>query len=331
MHMPQIIADAWLLLATAIWGSTFPIVKETIASIPPFAFLAARFLVASSVLFLFLVVRRFVRPGTSLPLYGGGRYGQGARAVRGAGGNCCWQALAGCVITGVVLLLSYCAQVFGMLTVPAGKAAFIVGMSVVIVPVVSAVMYKTSPDSATGVGVLLAAAGLGFMSLTLPLSVQRGDLLVFLSAIGYAAHILLVGKHSRRVDPIVFAAVQVSTVGVGALVAAMLFERSVSIPQQAWGAILYCGVVGSAFTMIIQSSMQRFTSPTHAAVIYSGEPVFGALFSWLILGETLTLRETMGAGLILAGILVSKISPRKEKRKPEPSGEDQLAALGRNA
>ncbi|NLC14872.1 MAG: DMT family transporter [Firmicutes bacterium] len=326
--MTQTVADLLLLLATAIWGSTFPVVKDTISSIRPFTFLAVRFLTADCALLLYLGARHLFRLGS--------RQEPPPVSPSGLRQGSCTATLSGCVITGMVLLFAYCFQTFGMLTVPAGKAAFIVGMSVVIVPVVSAILFKIAPDTNTSIGVILAASGLGFMSLTLPFTVQRGDLLVFLGACGYAAHILLVGVHSKRNAPVVFSAVQVTTVCVGAFVAAILFERPLVIPRQAWGAILYCGIVASAFGIMIQSSVQRYTSPTHAAVIYTGEPVFGALFSWLILGETLSPREYTGAALILAGMLVSKLAPGKGQRKEqpdrerpdgEPPGEEQLVTV----
>ena len=120
------------------------------------------------------------------------------------------------MITGMVLLFAYCTQTFGMLTIPAGKAAFIVGMSVVIVPVVSAILLKTTPDTSTSTGVLLAAAGLGFMSLTLPFRIDRRPA-GFPERGGYAAHILLVGVYSKDNDPVVFATIQVMVVGIGSL------------------------------------------------------------------------------------------------------------------
>ncbi|HHT84671.1 MAG: DMT family transporter [Bacillota bacterium] len=314
--MPQVVADLLLLLATAIWGSTFPMVKETISSVRPFTFLAARFLTASSALLLYLMVRRLRCLRTSRQ-----RQGKDTRTATGEHPGLRPGFLGGCVITGMVLLFAYCTQTFGMLTIPAGKAAFIVGMSVVIVPVVSAILLKTTPDTSTSTGVLLAAAGLGFMSLTLPFRIDTGDLLVFLSAVGYAAHILLVGVYSKDNDPVVFATIQVMVVGIGSLVAAMLFERPLVIPRQTWSAILYCGILASAVTMLIQATAQRYTSATLAALMFSGEPVFGSFFSWLILGETLTPRESVGAVLILAGILISKISSLKQ----QPSGEEQVA------
>ncbi|HOP71074.1 MAG TPA: DMT family transporter [Bacillota bacterium] len=312
--MPQIVADLMLLLATAIWGSTFPIVKTAISSIKPFTFLAARFLVAGATLLLVLPVRRLVRLKRSRGAgHQAGHDHEGVRLPRGL--------IKSALIAGSILLFAYSAQTFGMLTVPAGKAGFIVGMSVVMVPVGSALVFKVAPATSTSVGVALATVGLGLMSLTLPFKIEIGDTLVFLSAIGYAVHILLLGEYSKHYEPVALATVQVLIVGVGCLVAALLFEQPLFIPRESWGAMAYIGVLATALTMTIQSTVQRYTSATHTALILSGEPVFAALFAWLLIGETLTPRETLGAALILAGMLVSELAPGKK----QPAARERMA------
>lgn len=226
--MPQIVADLMLLLATAIWGSTFPIVKTAISSIKPFTFLAARFLVAGATLLLVLAVRRLVRLKRSRDAgHQAGHDHEGVRLPRGL--------IKSALIAGSILLFAYSAQTFGMLTVPAGKAGFIVGMSVVMVPVGSALVFKVAPATSTSVGVALATVGLGLMSLTLPFKIEIGDTLVFLSAIGYAVHILLLGEYSKHYEPVALATVQVLIVGVGCLVAALLFEQPLFIPRESGG------------------------------------------------------------------------------------------------
>lgn len=313
--MPQIVADLLLLLATAIWGSTFPIVKEAISSIKPFTFLAARFLTAGATLLLVLAVRSLARRWASR------RAGHHNDHDRKRVSRLPRGLIRNAVIAGGILLFAYSAQTFGMLTVPAGKAGFIVGMSVVMVPVASALVLKVAPDTSTGIGVVLATLGLGLMSLTLPFRVEIGDTLVFLSAVGYAAHILLLGEYSKHYEPVALAAIQVMAVGVGCLIAALRSEQPLLIPRKSWGAIAYCGVLATALTLTIQSTVQRYTTASHTALILSGEPVFAALFAWILIGETLTPRETVGAVLILAGMLVSELAPGKK----QPAAQEQAA------
>ncbi|NLU05629.1 MAG: DMT family transporter [Firmicutes bacterium] len=236
----------------------------------------------------------------------------GARAgFRGA------DLLRGAVITGITLFLAYATQTIGLMTVAAGKAAFITGLSVVLVPLGSALLLRVVPETNTTLGVILATIGLGLMSLTLPFNVETGDVLIFLCAIGFAAHILLVGIHSKNGDPAVFAVIQLIIVALGSLVAALFLERPLVVPENTWGAIVYTGIMATALTVLLQSTVQQYTSATHAALIYSAEPVFAAFFGWLMLGEVLSPRETVGAVLILAGMLVSEIGPRKAGQPEE--------------
>ncbi len=326
--MPQMVADLLLLLVTVIWGTTFVLVKGAISSVKPFTFLAVRFFIGGLFLLLWLVARRVwpSRRARGKDGFGAQGHAHGNEADNSVAA-CVYSGtgvrsgpLRGSVITGITLLLAYATQTFGLLTVAAGKAAFITGLSVVMVPVASALLLKMVPDQSTTVGVILAIIGLGLMSLSLPFRVELGDMLVFLCAIGFAAHILLVGVHSKDNDPVVFAAIQLMVVAAGSFVAALFLERPLIIPRQTWGAIVYTAILATSITVLIQSAVQKYTSATHAALIFSAEPVFGAVFAWIMLGEVLSARETVGAVLILAGMLVSEVSPRKE----QPSGKGRL-------
>ncbi|NLC14873.1 MAG: DMT family transporter [Firmicutes bacterium] len=317
--MSQVVADLLLLLITIIWGTTFVIVKEATVSIKPFTFLAVRFFVGSFALLFWLALRRMWRSNRTRG-EADGHFDHAAGGVSDAVGGAldCFRTrkvlVNGAVITGVTLFLAYATQTIGLLTVAAGKAAFITGLSVVLVPVGSAVLLRVVPEINAAIGVFLATIGLGVMSLTLPFRVETGDVLIFLCAIGFAAHILLVGIHSKHGDPAIFAAIQLMIVAVGSLVAALCLEQPLVVPREAWGAIIYTGIVATAVTVLVQSTVQKYTSATHAALIYSAEPVFAAFFGWLMLGEVLSPREAVGAVLILAGMLVSEIAPGKRQQ-----------------
>ncbi|HHT84672.1 MAG: DMT family transporter [Bacillota bacterium] len=354
--MPQVVADLLLLLITIIWGTTFVLVKDAIASIKPFTFLAVRFFVGSVILLLWLGLRRVLLSRRATGEAGSDREcrlkaGETRHGSNGAGaaggvaglpaGTCAVGSLGAAaasggadagargdsrvrrelirasVITGITLFFAYSTQTVGLLTVAAGKAAFITGLSVVLVPVGSALLLRVVPEWSTTMGVILATIGLGVMSLTLPFRVETGDVLIFLCAIGFAAHILLVGIHSKNNDPAVFAAIQLMIVAAGSLVCALLLERPLVIPGQTWGAITFTGIMATAVTVLIQSTVQKYTTASHAALIYSAEPVFAALFGWIALGEMLSPRETVGAVLILAGMLVSEITPWKRRQLAE--------------
>lgn len=311
--MSQLAADLLLLLVTLIWGTTFVIVKNAIASMRPLTYISIRFLVAGAVLLGWYVVRRV------------GRNLRSKGEIRVEVELCSGEAhsrrfLTGSLITGVALLFSYITQTLGLITVPAGKAAFITGLSVVIVPVASGLLLRKAPDRASVIGVVLATTGLGLMSLKLPLTVEAGDLLVFLCAIGFASHILLVEAYSDHGDTVLFAAIQLLVVSLGSFIGALVFERPLVIPGKAWGAILFTALAATSFAFLTQSAVQRYTTATHTALILSVEPVFGAFFAWLLVDEVLTPREIAGAIAILGGMLVSELGSLRRTAPSHSAG-----------
>lgn len=285
--MPQLTADLLLLLVTLVWGSSFVIVKDAIATMAPMTFIAVRFLIAGLVLLVWHIVRAGPRdwPRATREFYVGG------------------------ILTGLVLLFSYATQTLGLLTVAAGKAAFLTGLYVVIVPVASRALLRATPDRASVIGVILATAGLGLLSLKLPVQVAPGDILVFLCAFGFAAHIMLISRYSGYGDPVFFAAIQLLVVSAGSFIYALIGERPLAVPPGAWTSILFTALACTSFAFLTQTAVQRYTSATHTALIFSGEPVFGAVFAWWLGGEVLLTREIVGAGCILMGMLVSELGP----------------------
>lgn len=292
--MSQLTADLLLLLVTLAWGTTFVIVKDAISEMGPLTFIAVRFFIAGVVLLAWYFLRERRRE----------RSREGHRDTGGPSR----EFLTGAFITGLALLFSYATQTLGLVTVAAGKAAFITGLYVVIVPVASRAFLHASPDRASIIGVALATLGLGLMSLKMPLEIAPGDFLVFLCAIGFSAHILLLGRYSGQGSTVLLAAIQLLVVSAGSLAYALIAERPLSVPAGAWGAILFTAIAATSFAFLAQTAVQRYTSATHTALIFSMEPVFGALFAWLMAGEMLAAREIGGAVCILGGMLVSESS-----------------------
>ncbi len=284
-------------------------VKGAISEMGPLTFIAVRFLIAGLVLlawYLAAKARQKAReraastiaaaPGSREAAHGGSTEEPPSR-----------EFLIGALITGLVLFFSYATQTLGLVTVAAGKAAFITGTYIVIVPVASRIFMRTSPDRASIIGVALATVGLGLMSLRLPLEIAPGDFLVFLCAVGFSAHILLLEHYSGRGPTVLLAAIQLLVVAVGASVYAAIAERPVRVPAGAWGAILFTAIAATSFAFLAQTAVQRYTSATHTVLIFATEPVFGALFAWLMAGEVLSSREIAGGICILGGMLVSEL------------------------
>ena len=287
-----------MVAVTAVWGSTFVLVRDAVALIPPFAFIAYRFLAAALLL-------AAVRP----------------RRTVGGPGDGVWGPLAAGAAIGLALFAGYGFQTVGLQYTTASNAGFITGLSVVLTPLLGAVLLRQSPGRWPLTGAILAAVGLAFLSLQ-TLEVRRGDALVLGCAVAFAAHILLLGRYAPRLDTYRLAVVQLGTAGLLALVwAAAAGDLVAPASAEVWVALAITSVVASAGAFLIQTRAQRELSPTRTAVIITMEPVFAGLFAFLVAGERLGGRGWLGAGLILAGMLIAELGGRAPAAPGHPATE----------
>jgi drug/metabolite transporter (DMT)-like permease len=287
-----------MVAVTAVWGSTFVLVRDAVALIPPFAFIAYRFLAAALLL-------ASVRP----------------RRTVGGPGDGVWGPLAAGAAIGLALFAGYGFQTVGLQYTTASNAGFITGLSVVLTPLLGAVLLRQSPGRWPLTGAILAAVGLAFLSLQ-TLEVRRGDALVLGCAVAFAAHILLLGRYAPRLDTYRLAVVQLGTAGLLALVwAAVAGDLVAPASAEVWVALAITSVVASAGAFLIQTRAQRELSPTRTAVIITMEPVFAGLFAFLVAGERLGGRGWLGAGLILAGMLIAELGGRAPAAPGHPATE----------
>lgn len=273
-------ANLALLLVALIWGGTFVMVKEAVNDFPVFAFLTLRFSLALVALMPFCWQRLL--------------------AIKRK------QAVAG-LLTGLFFFAGYAFQTLGLRQTSASKAGFITGLYSVIVPLLSTLVFRQRPSGSALAGVALATVGLGLLSLRGNLTVAPGDLLVLIGAFGFAAHILAVGRFTPEMETLPLTVLQTTAV-VTASVAVSLSTESPSfdVPTGVLGAAAFTGVVATALVLFLQTWAQRFTTPTHTALIFSTEPVFAALFGYLLANERLGARALAGCGLILAGMVVAE-------------------------
>ncbi len=293
MNRQQLAADGALLFVTAIWGATFVMVQDAVSAYPVFAFLALRFTLAALVLLPFFL--RLDRPARS------------ERMVRS------W--LPGMAV-GVALFAGYAFQTFGLRYTTPAKAGFITGLSVVLVPLGQALFLRRAPGRGPVLGVILATAGLGLLSLEPDLSIRLGDVLVLGCAVSFAAHILLVGRFAPTWPPIRLAFVQIATVAVLSSGMALAVEQPLSWPPgNVWFAAAFTGLLATSLAFFLQSRAQQATSPTHTALIFAAEPVFAGLFSFLLIGEVLGPRQILGSALIVAGMLAAELVKGREGKQ----------------
>ena len=280
---PRLAADLALLAVAAAWGLTFPLGKIVLGTLPPFTYLAARFSVAAVVLVASLPRRHNPPSGRA------------------------WTAAVG---VGIVLFLGYALQTVGLRFTTASKAGFITGLSVAMIPVISAVWLRKAPRPTVLVGIGAATVGLALLTLNESLAVGRGDLLVLGCAVCFATHIVLVGRLAPRLDHVTMATAQVVPVAVLSLLAAFV-ERPLPAVAAAgapiWFMIAFMAVTATVAAFLVQMWAQRFTTASHTGLMFTFEPVAAAVAAYLVLGEVMTGRQAWGAGLILAGIVMAEL------------------------
>ena len=272
-------AEAFLVVVTAIWGSTFVVVKGALADASPLPFLAVRFMLAGLLL---------------LAILGRGRV-DGATVLPGS-------------ILGLFLFAGYLFQTWGLIYTTPSKSAFLTGSSVILVPVIMMLAgFRMGPASLVGgvlglFGTYLLVAPSGMAA------VNRGDVLTLAGALSFAVHIVLVGRYTKKFSFLHLVPVQILVVGLLSFVALPFApNQTLHLTSRLVGAILVTAVLATGVAFSVQNWAQQYTPAAHTALIFALEPVFAALSSWLVMGEHFGARVLLGSGLILAGMVISEI------------------------
>ena len=211
------------------------------------------------------------------------------------------------MLIGLALFAAATLQQVGIAYTTAGKAGFITGLYMVLVPLFG-IFLKQKIGKNAWVGVALAVIGLYLLSINEAFRIGYGDLLELMGAVFWAVHILTIDHFIKKVDPLKLACVQFATCSILSLITAVIFEPiSISGISNALIPILYGGLLSVGVAYTLQVVAQKDAKPSHAAIILSMESVFSAIGGALLLGENLSLRGYIGCALILAGILTSQI------------------------
>lgn len=277
-NLKSFLGDLLLLLAAMIWGMGY--VARRIGSLeaPPFTFNGLRFLIGAVVLIPPLFIKGIKNQLRAQEIYAG-------------------------IITGFCLCIGTNLQQIGLKWTDAGKAGFITGLYVVLVPVIGLFLGR-KVNLFNSIGVLFALSGLFFLSPWQGGSINQGDLIMILCALIYAIYIIIVGKFSPECNPLGFSFVTFLSCGILSLFPGV-FERS------QWGTLqevilplLYSGLFAVGIAYSLQVTAQKLTLPNHAAIIMSLEAVFAVIFGVLILQENLSPRELIGCFLMLSSFVV---------------------------
>lgn len=289
----QFIYLALLLLVTFFWGLTFPLIKQALQFISPVLFLSLRFLV-SSVLLLPFLRRRNAFSRTNM------KYG---------------------FIAGAFLFVGYYFQTVGLEFTTAAKSGIITGTYVVLIPVISYFYLKNRIKRMDIIASVMAFAGLTVMSAgnLSNSSVQLGDILTLICAVGYAFQIAYVSKHSKNLDSTVFTFYQILTVGILSTIAIPTFPQAHEvINYYVLFTIFFTAAFAGVFGYYINTKALIFVEPTTAGVIFVGEPIFAAITSVIINHEVLGILGIIGGGvMVLAMFFTTFDKYLSSKRKKE--------------
>ena len=284
--------NALLLLTAFIWGIAFVAQSAGMDYVGPFAFLFARSVLGGLVLIPCIFLMDHLTPEKERI-----KKKQMPKRPLLLGGVCC----------GCALFLASSLQQYGIMYTTVGKAGFITALYIIIVPFLR-VFTGQHIRRKLWISVALAVVGMYFLCITEGFSVSRGDFLMFLCAVAFACHILVIDHFSPLVDGVRMSCIQFFVCAALAGVSMLLVEPvSPAAMAQAWLPIVYAGVLSSGVGYTLQILAQKDTDPVVATLLMSMESVFAMLAGWVLLGQTLSPREILGCGLVFAGIILAQI------------------------
>jgi drug/metabolite transporter (DMT)-like permease len=275
-------ADLALVLVSIFWGVTFPLIRGAMEQLTPIQFVGWRFTLALLAFLPLVLASRQAR--RSLP----------SVVVPG-------------LLLGLIAGLSYFAQTWGLQTVPAGRAAFITALNVVIVPLLAPLFRAGRPSALDFAAAFVATGGLYLMTVGeegFGSGLGSGDLWVLVCATSYAVYLLVLQRVLRTErNAVALAFAQIAAI---ALIADVFLAASgtVRIPLSAWvlAALVFCATLATVATFWLQARFQGQTTAQRAALVFALEPVFATAFAWMLLGETIGWIGALGGVLVLGAV-----------------------------
>ncbi len=283
-----------LLIVTVIWASTFALTKMVLEYMPPLLLLAVRFTMAFAALFV-LFPRRFIRH--------------------------CRSSLRTGTLIGILLAISYMTQTIGIRYTTASKASFITGLSVILVPLLGALLYRRLPSFRVMLGTLSAVIGLALVSGVLDdgLAFNQGDWWVLACAVTSAMVIIAVGHWAKHSEVTSFAMVQMAVVAISCWGMGLSLEVwPAHIPLDRWLMIIFLALMATGAALLLQNWAQQHVSPSSAAIVMALEPVFAAAIGFVVLRERLSIAGYAGCAFIVAGMVIAELKPMSSRKVQTP-------------
>ena len=253
-------ANLILTTCSIAWGTSYIFMKLGIEGLSPLMLMALR----TGIAFLILVLiffKRLLKVNKRLLLYS--------------------------AITGFLLFTNLTPILYGLNTITASQSGFILSTTVVLVPVIHAVISRRLPEHHVRIGIIIVLIGMVLINGGDIFAVKPGTLLCMLSAFSYSINIVLNSYFTRQVDPLALG--------------------SPIFPSTAldWISVLGLALLSSAYGFVVQTVVQQYTTPENTGFLFSLEPIFAAIFSFIFLHEKLTEMGYLGAIFILAGVFTA--------------------------
>ncbi|HJY63937.1 MAG TPA: DMT family transporter [Ignavibacteria bacterium] len=279
--MTRIRAELILLFIATLWAGTFPVIKISVDTIPPFLFISVRFFIAA-VLFSLIYFR-------SIPL-----------------GDT--KALKAGLLLAVFQMTGFGSQTLGMVYTSASNSALITGICILFVPFVQYLVIKKSPTFENWIGVAVVTIGLFLLTQPFELGFNNGDLITLICTLSWAFYIVLLDPFSKKYNINVLIFVQFWFVAIVSILISLTFESysGFVLTSTDYYAIAYMGIAATLITTTLGNRYQKFTTPIRASIIFTWEQPAAVTMAIIFLGETFGTIQIIGGVLMIAGILFSE-------------------------
>jgi len=293
--MKKINSEILLVVLVALWGLSFSMTKPFLSTIGVFNFLSLRFIIGGGLLVILLLITGKFKMSKAL--------------------------LKSSFISGVLLFIAFSCHILGLKYTSIAKNSFLVGSSVIFIPVIMLIVYKAKSDVQAISQTILAIAGLAIITLlNTTQSFNIGDFITLVGSVVYAFYTIQVERFVRQFNVNVFTAIQLCTVGVFSLIATLLFEEAtLSFSSIEWLNILFLSVLLTGVAYYILNSIQKNLSASNVTIIFTLEPFFATLFGWFFLSESIGNNVLIGGGLIILSVMLpyvkGVIKPKNKVRR----------------
>ena len=299
--MKKFFSEGALVLTTLLWGVTFVVIKLSLSDVSPLLFVSLRFTLAAIILipFIFNIFKGATR-----------------------------EALIGGIVLGILNFAGFATQTIGLKYTSATKSGFITGTFVIFTPILQLIFEKRFPRKENVFGIILVLLGLALLSSKgtsifdifseIGQNFNIGDFFTLICAIIFALYIVYLDMISHKIDYKLLVLSQIFVTGIfGWLFTCFLslsgLEKiNFNLNGTVIFAVIYTAIAATIIATTLQTKFQKFVTPTKAAIIFSLEPIFAALFAFFIINEKLSSFGFIGCIFIFTGLLVSELMGIKE-------------------